>query len=225
MLPVLDQSFRCPSVPPEIMDRLWETGWRHFGDTFFRYNVSADDQGLKTITPLRLDLAAFQPSKSQRRVLRRNADLRHEFRPARLTDEARALFHRHKARFTSNVPEELDNFLSPDPASIPCTCLECRVYEGNTLLALSFLDVGQQATSAVYGMFEPAHAWRSLGILTMLLEMEHSRALGCRYYYPGYATHEPSAYDYKKQFHSLETLDWLTGEWRPHDLKASAAEA
>jgi arginine-tRNA-protein transferase len=47
----------------------------------------------------------------------------------------------------------------------------------------------------------------------MLLEMEHSRALGCRYYYPGYATREPSAYDYKKQLRGLEVLDWRSGEW------------
>jgi arginine-tRNA-protein transferase len=213
MSPLIDEAFECSSVPPEIMDQLWAAGWRHFGATFFRYNLSIDSKGLKSITPLRLDLEKNHLTKSQRRVLRKNADLRSEFQPAEITADSRAMFVRHKERFKENVPEQLENFLSPEPARIPGMCHECRVFEGSELIAISYLDIGATSTSAVYGMFEPAHSWRSLGIYTMLLEMEHSRALGCRYYYPGYATREPSAYDYKKQLRGLEVLDWRSGEW------------
>jgi arginine-tRNA-protein transferase len=62
-------------------------------------------------------------------------------------------------------------------------------------------------------MFEPAQSWRSLGIYTMLREIEFTQARSCRYYYPGYATREPSAYDYKKQLRGLEMLDWESGLW------------
>ncbi len=213
MSAILNQSFLCTSVPPEIMDRLWETGWRHFGETFFRYNLNVNDQGVQTITPLRVDLEKFTLSKSQRRVLRKNADLRCEFVPAQLGEESRAMFQRHKARFKDNVPDDLDTFLSSDPASIPCPCVECRVHLGDELIALSYLDLGEGSTSAVYGLFEPVHAQRSLGIYTMLCEIEFTRARGGRYYYPGYATREPSAYDYKKQLRGLETLHWESGEW------------
>jgi arginine-tRNA-protein transferase len=47
----------------------------------------------------------------------------------------------------------------------------------------------------------------------MLLEIEFSRRRGSAFYYPGYATREPSAYDYKKQFQGLEVLNWETGAW------------
>jgi arginine-tRNA-protein transferase len=87
------------------------------------------------------------------------------------------------------------------------------VFDGSELVALSYLDLGERATSSVYGMFEPAHSRRSLGIYTMLLEIEFSRRRGCAFYYPGYATREPSAYDYKKQFQGLEVLNWETGAW------------
>ena len=209
----LNQSFLCDSVPPEMMDRLWEVGWRHFGETFFRYSVSIDEHGVKTITPLRVDLEKFSLSKSQRRVLRRNADLCCEFQPASLSPKARAMFQRHKERFSENVPDDLDTFLSASPARLPCPAEECRVYLGEELVALSFLDLGQTSTSAVYGMFEPAHSERSLGIFTMLKEIEYTQSRGSRYYYPGYATLEPSAYDYKKQLQGLEVLDWQTGLW------------
>jgi len=215
MLTILNQAFECTSAPAAMMDRLWAAGWRHFGTAFFRYNLSPDMDGVRTITPLRVDLEKFTPSRSQRRVLRRNEDLRCEFAPATLTNAARAMFQRHKARFKDNVPDDLDTFLSPEPAAVPCVCLECRVYLADALIALSYLDLGESSTSAVYGIFEPEHAWRSLGTYTILREIAHSQALGRRYYYPGYATREPSPYDYKKRFRALEELDWQTGQWRP----------
>lgn len=213
MSAILDQAFSCDHVPGRIIDQLWQAGWRHFGTSFFRYNVSMDNGQVKWITPLRIDVQAFRLRKSQRRVLRRNSDLRHEFSPATLSKEAEAMFQAHKMRFRNHVPDRLVDFLSEDPAEVPCRCLECRVFEGDQLLAISYMDVGEVATSGVYAMFDPAASKRSLGTYTLLLEIDHARTLGCRYYYPGYATREPSAYDYKKQFLGLEVLDWETGQW------------
>lgn len=212
---MIHQAFECASVPPEMMDRLWAAGWRHFGPRFFRHSLDMLDDRPVTITPLRLDLEKFTPGKSQRRVLRRNAGTRCEFVPASLSPEARAMFHAHKTRFKDNIPDDLGDFLSDDPATAPCPCVECRVWVGADLAAISFLDLGATAASAVYGVFDPAHSRRSLGVFTMLMEIEHSRARGRRFYYPGYATLEPGPYDYKKQFQGAEYLDWETGGWLP----------
>lgn len=218
MTPALEDAFICDSVPAEYMDRLWEAGWRHFGRYFFRYSTQPDmEGGTQTITPLRIDLASCTFTQSQRRVLRKNADLRHEITPARLDDRLRSMFERHKTRFTHNVPDALENFLGHEPENGPCTCKMLRVFEGESLVAASFLDVGQQAASSVYGVFEPAFAKRSLGIFTMLLEIEYCRESGLRWLYPGYATRQSSAYDYKKQFRGLEWLDFASGEWRKPD--------
>lgn len=198
------------------MDKVWAAGWRHFGRYFFRYSSQqADDGSTQTITPLRIDLVQFTPTKSQRRVLAKNADLRWEIVPAVLDDELRAMFQHHKQRFTHNVPDDLENFLGADPAAGPCECRMVRVFDAYRLIAASFFDIGQQSASSVYGIFDPAYARRSLGIFTMLLEIQHCRDSGLRWLYPGYATHEPSAYDYKKQFRGTEMLDWSTGEWCP----------
>ncbi len=214
MTPVFDEAFICDSVPAEIMDGLWAAGWRHFGRYFFRYSTqTGEDGGTQTITPLRLDLVSFTSSKSQRRILNRNADLRHEVVPARIDEELQGLFQRHKQRFTHNIPESLETFLGTDPAQGPCECSMVRVFESDRLVAASFLDVGQHAASSVYGVFEPECSRRSLGIFTLLLEIQHCQQQGLRWLYPGYATHEPSAYDYKKQFRSTEFLDWSTAAW------------
>lgn len=215
MTPALDDAFICDSVPAEFMDRLWAAGWRHFGHYFFRYSMQSDmESGTQTITPLRINLESCASTKSQRRVLRKNADLSYEITPARIDDELRSMFQRHKQRFTHNIPETLETFLGPDLEQGPCECRMVRVYEGDRLIAASFFDVGLLAASSVYGLFEPSHAKRSLGIFTLLKEIEHCREAGLRWLYPGYATRESSAYDYKKQFRGTEWLNWESGEWR-----------
>lgn len=215
MTPVLDDAFICDSVPAEIMDGLWAAGWRHFGRYFFRYSSQPGQHGgTQTITPLRINLASFSRTKSQRRVMNRNADLQHEVMPAQIDDELRDLFQRHKQRFTYNVPESLETFLGPDPVEGPCECRMVRVLEEGRLVAASFFDVGQAAASSVYGFFEPECSKRSLGTFTLLLEIQHCQEKGLRWLYPGYATLEPSAYDYKKQFRSTEMLNWAEAEWQ-----------
>src|SRR5919107_4039581 len=76
-----EEYFLCWSAAPGRMDELWAEGWRHFGPIFFRYRRWPYCGRSLTITPLRLDLARFEPSRSQRRVSARNRDLSVEVRP------------------------------------------------------------------------------------------------------------------------------------------------
>ena len=120
--PPIDEYAFAERVDPWLFDRLLATGWRHFGTVFFRYNRSEgeDGQGL-TVQPLRLELTRYFPNKSQRRCLRRNADLTLSIAPARITPECAAMFDAHKQRFRSNVPERLEDFLGEEPGSVvPC---------------------------------------------------------------------------------------------------------
>ena len=202
------------------MDELWAEGWRHFGAIFFRYRRWRHAGQSYTITPLRIDLSRFAPSRSQRRVVARNRDLRVEVRPTALDADVLGMFEAHRQRFRADVPDSLHDFLSHAPAEVPCRNETIRVYSGARLVAAHFLDLGRDATSAVYSMFDPAESRRSLGIYTILLAAAHSRRLGCRHFYPGYACREPSPYDYKKNFAGLEEYDWR-GRWLPR-LSAAA---
>ena len=212
LVPSISEGFCCPRVPPEAMDRLWATGWRHFGETFFRYSTSEDEEGPRTIQPLRIDLEVFSLSRSQKRTLKRNADMEVSHRWLCVDEEEEALFQRHKKRFRANVPEQLSDFLG-EPGKCPCACLAIRCHLDDALVAASYLDLGHQSSSAVYGTFDPEWSRRGLGLFTMLVEIHLSMQMGLRYYYPGYATREPGLYDYKKRFNGLEQLDWSLNEW------------
>ncbi|MBK8554960.1 MAG: hypothetical protein IPL65_03920 [Lewinellaceae bacterium] len=79
------------------------------------------------------------------------------------------------------------------------------------MLACSFIHLGQAAVSATYCFFEPERSKESLGSITMLREIEDAMAAGFRYYYHGYCYDVPSQFDYKRNFHGLEYMDWATG--------------
>ena len=210
-----DQHFLSLSASPREMDEYWAQGWRHFGIFFFRYRTAVHGNNPFTVLPLRLDLTRSVLTRSQRRVLAVNRDTTIRIRPTTIDRAKRGLFLRHRERFTENVPGSLDEFLSPVPDSVPCRTLELCVYLEENLLGVTFLDLGQSATSAVYAIFDPLERKRSVGILMMLRSIQFSREQGYRYYYPGYAYHEPFVYDYKKRFVGLEYLDWQTG-WQAY---------
>lgn len=209
MLPYLDECFLAAQVAPEVMDRLWAEGWRHFGTYFFRY---AQLSG-QTVLPLRVRLAEHRLRRSQLRVLKKNKDIRLELQPAFVNAEVEALFAQHKTRFSHSIPESIYNFISDRPAHIPCRCHSLTLYHQGRLVGISYLDEGAQATSSVYQCFDPAYARRSLGILMIVHSIELSQSWGKAFYYPGYAYLEPSEYDYKKRLGALEYFDWK-GNWR-----------
>jgi leucyl-tRNA---protein transferase len=194
-------------IPPAQMDFLWALGWRHFGEYFFRYSETYEDEILH-VQPVRIDLQRFSFSDSQKRILRKNADLSIEIVPTIIDAEKEALFELHKQRFEHNVPNSLYTFLSQKPDSVPCENLSVEVRKEGKLLAVSFLDVGENATSSVYAIFHPEEGKRSLGVFTMLLEIQYSLEKKCDYYYSGYTYLEPSHYDYKKHFRALERYNW-----------------
>jgi len=217
--PVVEECFEHCALPPEWMDALWSQGWRHFGIRFFRYSMAVHEGRVAHVLPLRIDLERWAPSPSQARIARRNQDLEVTLGRPRLGREHHRLFQLHTQRFKANVPEKLEVFLGPDPGhreganGYPCECVEVSVRRAGTLVAASYLDVGREGASSVYGFFDPAESRRSLGIATFLWEIGYARQRGCRYLYPGYAYAEPSPYDYKKRLGALEASDWRI--WRP----------
>lgn len=211
--PLVNEIGEAPVVPRERMDELWAQGWRHFGPKFFRYSLMWQDEQWKRVLNLRVPLKDWKPSRSQRRTLRQNEDLTVEILPAQPKEEERVLFHRHKMRFKSNVPELLSDFLGKEPNGCPCPCLQIAVRCEGRLVATSYLDLGLRACSSIYGVFEPEESSRRLGIFTMLQEMLYAQEQGMDFYYLGYACVENSPYDYKKEVRPLQLWDWK--EWHP----------
>ncbi|HMM81425.1 MAG TPA: hypothetical protein PKC65_15515 [Pyrinomonadaceae bacterium] len=213
----INESFYSDSISRSKMDILLARAWRHFGNYFYRYSLSLYEEDVRRVLPLRIRLKNFSFSKSQRRTMRRNADLRCVVRPIQITEESNELFQRHRVRFTHAIPDSIYCFLSAEPATEPTSASEVAVYDGDRLVAISYFDEGIKATSGIYAAFDPEIVDRRLGIFTMLKEIEYSIGTGRSFYYPGFAYEGESFYDYKKRFRALEVFDWQ-GHWLPYEL-------
>ena len=209
----INDAFEAETISPVHLDALLANGWRHFGTYFFRYNLGFLDFDIRRVIPLRTRLSEFSLSKSQRRVLRKNEDLEVAIRPIEIDDAAEDLFHRHKQRFDHNVPESIFDFLPHDADGSPCESKEIRVCKDSELIAASYFDLGTRTASGVYAIFDPVEASRSLGIFTMLKEIEYAIDTGKEFYYQGYSYEGESFYDYKKRFRGTEMFGW-NGNWR-----------
>ena len=208
----INEVFFAERVEPRQLDRLLSDGWRHFGKQFFRYNVGIFKDELRLVMPMRVALDRFALSKSQKRVKRKNTDLEVRIRDVSVTDEMHELFERHAVRFERGRPESVFSFIDRESSSVPCKTVEVGLYDSGSLAAVSFLDIGERSVSSIYAMFDPEYEKRSLGIMTMLLEIEYAIEAGKEFYYQGYAYSGSSFYDYKKRFTGSEVFDWQ-GRW------------
>lgn len=209
-------SFEIGSVNPGKLDLLLENGFRHFGSHFFRYNLAEHEDEIVNVIPLRVNLKNFSPSRSQRKVYKKNQDARVVFSTPVLSDELHTLFDIHKQKFTFGIPPSIHTFLGDNMTAYPCELIQVSVYDGNKLYSVSFLDIGARSTSSIYGFYDPEYSKRSPGIFTMLLEIEFSRKKEKSYYYSGYCYDVSSYYDYKKNFSGLEYFNW-NDLWIPYD--------
>jgi arginine-tRNA-protein transferase len=85
--------------------------------------------------------------------------------------------------------------------------MEISVFDGEQLIAVSYVDVGDRSMASILCVYSREYSKSSLGIYTMLAEMNLAKRLGLDYYYPGYVLDEPSAFDYKLE---LGPCQWLS---------------
>jgi arginine-tRNA-protein transferase len=203
---------------PEIFDVLMTLGFRRFGNFYARW-FEDDTAGIPMkILPLRINLKHFKMSKSQQKLFRKNSErfsLKRE--KAVLDQELDALFLKHREKFTYNLPPSLDYYVGEEARKgedLRVDCLAFKVYDGQKLVAVSFLDYGVKTASALYAMNDPDYNRYSLGIFTMLAEINHCISDGFQHYHLGHVHEGSSFYDYKKRFYGTEYLDKETGEWR-----------
>lgn len=211
-LEIINEEFEAAKISPAQYDILLADAWRHFGSRFFRYNFGIYEQEVRRVIPLRIRLSELALTKSQRRVLRRNADLDISIAPFHITPETHDIFERHKRRFKSGIPDSIYDFIARDQTYSPTELFEIRAYNRDKLVAASFFDLAEISVSAIYGCFDPVETTRSLGIFTMLKVIEYAGRLGLDLYYHGYAYEGASFYDYKKRFNGIEAFDW-NGNW------------
>jgi len=157
---------------------------------------------------VRVPVASFTPDRSQRRCLRRNADIDARIVAPQRTDEHLALYRRYLVArhpgggMDDHGASEFDQFLvgSWNDGRF----LELREHATHRLLALAVTDLAAGALSAVYTFYDPDHGGRGLGTLAVLKQLEWAARDGRQYLYLGYWIAGHAKMDYKRRFQPLE---------------------
>ncbi len=199
----------------ERFDDILSRGFRRSGVVQY---VPECPGGCTECVPIRVPVADFKPSKSQRRVWKRcEGEFSVRFLPPSYSDEHFTLYNRHARHVSDSAPvagrDEYVHFLVETPGDT--WHVEYRL--DRKLVGLGVLDVGQQAASSVYFFWDPDHAEYGLGTYSALREIEWCREQGIGFYYLGYWIRDCASMSYKNRFRPFELMDWKTNEWTRSD--------
>ena len=170
--------------------------------------------GCQACVPIRVVSEDFTPDRTQRRILRANADLTVSEMPARATAEQFTLFQRYqKNRHADGDMAAMgyyDYRAMIEDTPISTGLLEFRDAQ-DRLLGACLTDWLADGLSAVYSFFDTNEDKRSLGTFAVLWLIGRARSLGLPYVYLGYWVPESRKMAYKARFRPSEIL--ISGAW------------
>ncbi len=159
--------------------------------------------------PVRVPVSAFRPSRSQRRIANRNADLELGSRAARADGEQYELFLAYlQARHSDGEMASMsyrDYRSMIEDTVLPSRLVELRDDAGR-LRAACLVDWLEEGPSAVYSFFDPSEPDRSLGTEIILRLIGETRRRGLPYVYLGYWIAQSPKMAYKARFRPLQGL-------------------
>ena len=207
--------------PRVLVDNLLKGGFRRSQN--IAYMPYCD--GCQACVSVRVDVAAFKPGRTFRRITERNLDLvGRQIKPVP-TSEQYSLFRgyiddRHGEGGMADM-SVLDYAMMIEDSIIDTFMTEYRprvpfgkVIPGGQapLKAVALCDRLSDGISMVYSFFEPDDQTRSLGTFMILDHIEKARRLGLPYLYLGYWVEGSRKMAYKARFGPQERLGpdgWL----------------
>ncbi len=201
--------------PDFLVDNLLKGGFRRSQN--IAYMPYCDN--CSACISVRIIVDEFVPSRSLRRIWKRNLDIEANRIEAVPTSEQYSVFRnyiddRHADGGMSDM-SILDYAVMVEDSSVDTFLTEYRLRAGvgrraseqlEPLLAVSLCDQLSDGISMVYSFFDPADADRSLGSYMIIDHVEHARSLGLPYVYLGYWIDGSPKMDYKTRFRPQEQL-------------------
>ncbi len=197
-------------IDTHTLSELSRTGFRRSGDFIYRPECHLCRQCLSS----RVSVAEFQPNSQQKKAIKRNQDLRLNIRSTQdAKDIHYALYEKyirlrhHDGDMYPPSYDQFEKFLLSD-----CTeSFFLELWQEDKLLSVATCDALDDGISAVYTFFEPEEQKRSLGVYSILQQIEYVKSLGLDYLYLGYWVPHARRMNYKTQYTPIEIL--IDGQW------------
>lgn len=197
-------------VDGPVYGQLVRSGFRRSG--LFTYRPWCDD--CRACIPVRLPVDRLEYTRSQRRAMRRHADLRAEELPLSFVEAHYALYHRYQTRRHPQGGMDED-----DRRQYAQFLLESQVdtrlvafFAADVLCMVSILDVLDDGISSVYTFFDPDVAGAAYGTYNIIWQAELCQQLNLPYLYLGYWIRASRKMAYKANFRPIQ--GYLQGLWR-----------
>ncbi|WP_112309380.1 arginyltransferase [Pseudogemmobacter bohemicus] len=206
-----------------LNDALSKQGFRRSQNVLYRPSCAECSACLSA----RIRVADFTPSRTQKRILKKNEDLTRSATSPWATEDQFQLFRRYlDTRHADGGMADMDIF--EFAAMIEETPIRSRVIEytrpgddltgdrpdrEGRLTAVCLTDVFDDGLSMVYSFYDPDMTARSLGSYIILDHVEIAREAGLPYVYLGYWVPGSRKMGYKAGYDALEIFKG--GEWVP----------
>jgi arginine-tRNA-protein transferase len=224
---VWDERIRCPYLPEQTARLPLRLPMRRLRPHELTARLAAGDrrQGTLLYRPscpscvaceaIRVEVARFAPSRTQRRIWRRGEALvQTEIGTPATTAEKVALYNKHKVERGLLVADGLLDSAGYEQFLVEsCTdTIELSYRMAGELIGVAIADRAADALSAVYCFYDPARAALSLGTYSILKQVALCRSWGLRYLYLGLYIGDCHAMRYKARYLPHERL--VGGVWQ-----------
>ncbi|WP_286267526.1 arginyltransferase [Thalassotalea atypica] len=182
---------------------LMHQGFRRSGDQIYRPHC----QACTACHSLRVMCELFTPSKSQKRLLKKNAQFN-----IKISDTVQDNYY--------PLYEQYINTIHSDGAMYPATkeqfagfvnCTVCpvryiEIWDSNKLISVAVTDELKDGLSAVYTFYDPTYRQSGLGVYSILKQIETSVNLQKPFLYLGYQIDDCKKMNYKNKYFPHQRL-------------------
>ena len=200
---------------PALNDTLTQSGFRRSQTIAYRPAC----ESCRACVSVRVLVDEFTPSRNQRKIVARNADLIGHPEPPRATSEQYALFRayldsRHADGGMADM-SVLDSSMMVEDSHVDTRLIVYRRRGPDSringrgegpIIAVALTDILADGLSMVYSFYEPEQADRSIGTMMILDHVERARRMGLPHVYLGYWVEGSRKMAYKARFTPQERL-------------------